>query len=61
MEYLFNQLIEPLHTLDEINFKNLFIDGTKIEAKANCYSFCLWKRKEKNRSTISSGSTRRLY
>ena len=32
---LFDQLIEKLYRLDEIKFKNLFIDGTKIKTNAN--------------------------
>ncbi len=40
---LFNQLIKKLGELDEIKYKNIFIDGTKIEANANKYSF-VWKK-----------------
>ena len=40
---LFNQLIAKLSELKEIEFENLFIDGTKIEANANRYSF-VWKK-----------------
>lgn len=39
---LFNQLIGQLHDMGEIEFKNVFIDGTKIEANANKYTF-VWK------------------
>ena len=35
MGNLFDQLIEKLYRLDEIKFKNLFIDGTKIKTNAN--------------------------
>ncbi len=34
IEDLFVQLVMKLHELGEINFKNIFIDGTKIEANA---------------------------
>jgi transposase len=43
MENLFGQFVEALFNLDEITFENLFIDGTKIEANANRYSF-VWIR-----------------
>lgn len=41
MGNLFDQLIEKLYRLDEIKFKNLFIDGTKIETNANHYSLMI--------------------
>ena len=34
--------ITKLHEMGEIKFKNLFVDGTKIEAYANRYTF-VWK------------------
>jgi transposase len=40
---LFYQLVEKLHSLGEISYKNIFIDGTKIEAHANKYIF-VWKK-----------------
>ena len=43
IENLFNQFIKKLRELDEIQFKNIFIDGTKIEACANRYTF-VWKK-----------------
>lgn len=43
IEDLFNQLIIKLGELNEIQFKDLFVDGTKIEANANRYSF-VWKK-----------------
>ncbi|MCT8978885.1 transposase, partial [Clostridium sp. CX1] len=39
---LFYQLVGKLESLGEIEYKNIFIDGTKIEANANKYSF-VWK------------------
>ena len=42
-EDLFYQLIMKLENIDEINFDNVFIDGTKIEANANRYSF-VWRK-----------------
>ena len=52
MEDLFDQWIERLHALDEIHFKNLFIDGTKIEANANRYSFVWLKSVTKNEAKL---------
>lgn len=43
IDNLFNQLIAKLADLNEIRFENIFIDGTKIEANANRYSF-VWKK-----------------
>ena len=43
IENLFNQLVKKLRELNEIQFKNIFIDGTKIEASANRYTF-VWKK-----------------
>ena len=48
IEDLFYQLIEKLYELGEINFENLFVDGTKIEANANRYTFVWQKAVKKN-------------
>lgn len=42
-ENLFYQLVHYLEAEQEIDFENIFIDGTKIEACANRYSF-VWKK-----------------
>ena len=42
-EDLFYQLVKKLRAIDEIKFEHLFVDGTKIEANANKYSF-VWKK-----------------
>lgn len=42
-EELFYQLVEKLSALGEIKYEHLFVDGTKIEANANKYSF-VWKK-----------------
>lgn len=47
-EELFAELVSLLISFDEINYKNLFIDGTKLEANANKYSFVWKKSLEKN-------------
>jgi transposase len=43
LEDLFYQMVNYLHNIDEVNFENLFVDGTKIEANANRYTF-VWKK-----------------
>ena len=40
---LFYQLVNKLKDWGEVQFKNIFIDGTKIEANANKYTF-VWKK-----------------
>ena len=42
IEDLFYQFVEKLYEMGEVKFKNLFVDGTKIEAYANKYTF-VWK------------------
>ena len=43
MEKLFYQVVEKLYEMKEIRFANIFVDGTKIEANANKYTF-VWKK-----------------
>ena len=43
IDNLFNQLIIKLGEMQEVRFQNIFIDGTKIEANANKYTF-VWKK-----------------
>lgn len=43
LEDLFSQLVIKLKDMQEIECKNLFVDGTKIEANANRYSF-VWRK-----------------
>jgi transposase len=43
VEDLFYQMIQYLHDIGEVKFENLFVDGTKIEANANRYTF-VWKK-----------------
>ena len=42
-ENLFYQMVLLLYEMGEIDFLNLFVDGTKEEANANRYSF-VWKK-----------------
>lgn len=43
VEDLFYQLVKKLSEVGEICYEHLFVDGTKIEANANKYSF-VWKK-----------------
>jgi transposase len=43
IDNLFYQQVKYLHDIDEVQYKNLFVDGTKIEANANRYTF-VWKK-----------------
>ena len=52
IEELFVQLVKKLSSLGEIELKNLFVDGTKIEANANRYSFVWKKSVEKNSAKL---------
>ena len=51
---LFRQLVEKLHDYGEIGFENLFVDGTKIEASANKYSFVWKKAMAKNEAKLQT-------
>jgi len=43
VEGLFCQLALALHRMGEVSFEHLFVDGTKLEANANKYSF-VWQK-----------------
>ena len=43
VEDLFYQLVSKLAEMGEIKYEHLFVDGTKIEANANKYTF-VWKK-----------------
>ena len=47
LEDLFYQVVHLLHEDGEIAYEHLFVDGTKIEANANRYTFVWRKRVEK--------------
>lgn len=48
IEELFYQLVMKLHSMNEVTFENMFVDGTKIEANANRYTFVWAKAVKKN-------------
>lgn len=52
-ENLFYQLVLKLADMGEIDFKALFVDGTKIEANANRYTFVWAKAVEKRLKKLS--------
>lgn len=52
MEDLLYQFIGLLYKHGELQYKNVFIDGTKIEAYANRYTFVWKKAVEKNRDKL---------
>ena len=52
IEGLFYQFVEKLYEMGEVKFKNLFVDGTKIEAYANKYTFVWKKAVEKRLETL---------
>ena len=54
MEDLFYQLINQLIDMNEVSYTNVFVDGTKIEANANKYSFVWAKAVEKNLKKLES-------
>lgn len=53
IEDLFYQLINKLIEMKEISYTNVFVDGTKIEANANKYSFVWAKAVENNLSKLN--------
>jgi len=52
MEDLFYQLVQKLCELGEVKYENVFVDGTKIEANANRYTFVWKKAVEKNEAKM---------
>ena len=48
IEDLFYQLVDKLIEMKELSYVNVFVDGTKIEANANKYSFVWAKAVKKN-------------
>lgn len=52
IEDLFYQFVNYLIEMGEISYRNVFVDGTKIEANANRYTFVWAKAVEKNRQKL---------
>jgi len=59
-EDLFYQLVEKLADMGEVKFESLFVDGTKIEANANRYSFVWAKAVEKSRKKLNENIEKEL-
>jgi len=59
-EEMFYQLVKKLSVLGEIKFEHLFVDGTKIEANANKYSF-VWKKSTTKYETRLLDKLERLH
>lgn len=60
MENLFYQLVLKLSELGEAEFKNVFADGTKIEANANRYTFVWANAVQKNMNRLYDRIDREL-
>jgi len=52
-ENLFSQFVLVLHDMEQVPFEYLFVDGTKIEADANRYTFVWRKATQKNEKKLS--------
>lgn len=52
IEDLFYQFVGYLIEIGEVSYRNVFVDGTKIEANANKYTFVWAKAVEKNRQKL---------
>lgn len=52
IEKLFYELIDRLIERNEVSFEHVFIDGTKIEANANRYTFVWARAVKKNREKL---------
>ena len=52
IEGLFYQFVQKLCELGEVNYEDVFVDGTKIEAAANRYTFVWKKAVEKNEAKM---------
>lgn len=52
IEDLFYQFVQMLIEMGEVTYRNVFVDGTKIEANANKYTFVWAKAVEKNRQKL---------
>ena len=57
IEDLFYQFVNKLMELGEVSYENVFVDGTKIEANANKYSFVWAKAVEKNAAKLDKKIT----
>ena len=57
---LFSQLVQQLADAGELSLSSVFIDGTKLEANANRYSFVWKKSTQKNQDKMQEAMKREL-
>lgn len=60
IEGLFTELAEELLDMGLVDFEKLFVDGTKVEANANKYSFVWKKSTEKYKSKLQENVKKML-
>lgn len=60
-EEIFYEVVGNLHGLGEITYEHLFVDGTKIEANANKYSFVWQKSTSKYEKRVESKLEKLLW
>lgn len=61
IEDLFIQFILKLHEIGEVKLETIFIDGTKIEANANRYTFVWKKAVDKNEAKLQEKVKKLLH
>ena len=54
LKEVFSQVVMMLHESGHLSIKELYTDGTKLEAQANRYTFVWGRAIQKNRSRIAS-------
>ncbi len=59
-EDLMVQMVRKLEAAGLLSFENVFIDGTKMEANANRYSFVWWKTTKKNYEKLQTKMQKQL-
>jgi transposase len=60
IEVLFTELAEELLDMGLVDFEQLFVDGTKVEANANKYSFVWKKSTEKHKAKLQENVKKML-
>ena len=61
MKKILSKFVDFLSSIGEINFENIFIDGTKIETYANKYSFVWRKAIEKSKEKLQEKIRSHFY
>ena len=60
IEVLFTELAEEMLEMGLVDFEQLFVDGTKVEANANKYSFVWKKSTEKHKAKLQENVKKML-